>query len=272
MTKQPISMPSFNAVGAGQTATIDLPADGTYHALKITYGTATAGGATQVNMEAEITEVRIKVNNKVQRRFSAEELFDLNLRRGKAFVAGFLNIYFAEPWRRTVQGEDALAWGMADVDSFQIEIDIAAGAASPTLTGKRVWTPDTRPMGAIVKWRKQTVPVSATGIVNVTTLSKNDAFYALHAHSAVCDDVEVKIDLSERWKLTLAEAQDLDDDYGLAPVTGWFHVPFEFTNRAGDALLMRRADGSMVKDFQVDFNMNTATTFTLITETLGLRD
>lgn len=273
MTKRPISLPSFNAVAAGQTATIDLPADGTYHALMITYTTDTAGGSTQANMETELTEFRIKVNGKVQRRFSAEELFDLNAYHGEAFTTGKAPIFFAEQWRRTMQGEDVLAWGMADVDTFQIEIDIANNSSQVcTLSAKRLWTPDNRPMGQIVKWRKQTVPVTATGIVNVTTLNKNDAYYALHAHSAVCDDVEVKVDLEERWKLDLADSKLIDGFYGRAPVTGWFHVPFEFTNRASDALIMRRPDGSAVKDFQVDFNMNTATTFTLISETLGLRD
>jgi len=272
MTKRLIPLNGFNSVAAGQTATLTLPTRGTYHGLLLKYGTATVGGATQANMIAEITEVRLVVNDKVQRRFSATELFDLNVHRNITFATGFLPIYFAEPWRRTAQGEDALAWGMADVNTFQVEIDIAAGATSPTFTGKALWTSDQRPMGQIVKWRKHTIPVSATGIVNVTTLNKNDSYYGLHAHSANILDIKVTIDSTDHWTGDVTENDKLQSDMGLTPVAGWFHVDFDFTSRASDSLSMVNPAGGMVDEFQVDFNMSAATSFTLITETLGLRD
>lgn len=94
---------NFNAVAAGQTATLNLPATRIYHGVRLVYTTVTAGGATQANMEAELTEIRIKVNGKVQRRLSAAHIFALNAYRGKAFETGLLPIFFSEPWRRTVQ-------------------------------------------------------------------------------------------------------------------------------------------------------------------------
>jgi len=272
MTKKLLKMNGWNSVVAGSTASLDVATDGTYHGIMLEYGTATAGGPTQVNMEAEVTEVRLKVNEKVQRRFSAEELFDMNAHRNLVVSDGFLPIYFAEPWRRTAQGEDALAWGMGDVNNFQIEVDVAGGAASPVLSSKALWTPDKRPMGQIVKWRKHTVPVTATGIVNVTTLDKKDSYYGLHAHSADIDDVEVTVDREDQWQLTAAQNVKWQTDMGLAPIAGWFHVDFDVTGRASDSLRMMRPEGGAVNSYQVDFNMNAATSFTLLTETLGLRD
>jgi len=272
--KAPRSLPSFNSVAAGQTATLDLPVTGTYDTLILTYGTSTVGGPTQVNMEAELTEFRLKVNDKVQRRFTAEELFDINYHKGQGLPNdGEVTIHLAEPWRRSAQGEDVLGWGMGDVNSFQLEVDIASGATSPVLSGKCVRQKATRPMGPIVKWRKHSVPVTSTGIINVTTLGKKDPYVAMHAKSAVIDDVEIKVGEAEEWKGTDAESQRLQASYGRVPVTGWFHVPFDVSNRVNDTLKIGQdpANGQPLS-FQIDFNMNTATPFVLLTETLGLRD
>ena len=272
--KAPRSLPSFNSVAAGQTATLDVPVTGTYDTFMFTYSTSTAGGATQANMEAELLEWRFMVNDKVQRRFSTEELFDLNYHKGQGLPnAGEITIHLAEPWRRSAQGEDALAWGMGDVNSFQIQVDIASGATAPVLSGKCIRQKQTIPMGPIVKWRKYTVPVTTTGLVNVTTLNKNDQYVAIHAHSAVIDDVEVMIGEAEEWKATAAEAARLQASYGRVPVTGWFHVPFDVSNRVLDTLIVGKdPKNGQPLSFQVDFNMNTATSFTMLTETLGLRD
>ena len=54
--------------------------------------------------------------------------------------------------------------------------------------------------------------------------------------------------------------------------TNTFTVDFASTARAADALPMTSPLGARRKDFRVDFNMAAATTFTLITETLGPRD
>jgi len=272
MSKKIVSLPSFNAVAAGQTATIELPANGTYHQLLLTYTTDTVGNENQVNMEAELTEFRLKVNGKVQRVFSAAQIFAINAFKGFPFATGLVPIFFAEPWRRAVQGEDVLAWGMGDVDTFQLEVVIDAGAINPTLKAIAVKTNDSPPMGPIVKMRRFTIGVSAIGIRNVTQLPKFDSYYALHAFSAVIDDVEVKIDQEEVFKATLAQVAEVEGWYGRTQQAGLFTVDFDYTNRAADALSMVKAGGGRVSDFRVDYNMNTATTFTLLTETLGLRD
>jgi hypothetical protein len=267
-----ISTNSFNSVAAGQTATIDLPVGGlTYHQCRIRYGTGTAGGASQANMESEITAVRIKVDGKVQRRFSAVELFAINAFNGIAFQTGELPIFFSEPWRRSAQGEDALAWGTADIGTFQIEVDLAAGATAPTLEAYLEVERVSRPMGAIVKWRRYNVPVSAAGVVNVTTLPKIDAYYRLHAHTGNVSDVEILVDQLQRYKASAARNTAILQDYGKSPQAGWFHVAFDRTDRVADALAMRGAQRA-VSEYRIDFNMSAAGSFDLITETLGPRD
>jgi hypothetical protein len=271
MNRRLETLPGFNAVVAGGTATLELPANDTYMGLKIQYDRGGAP-ATQAQFGTDLTELRFRVNGKVQRRLSAAEILNLNTHKGKAFTAGILPIFFAEPHRRTVEGEDILGWGMADVQSFQLEIDIAAGATTPVLRAHAVKLPVRQPMGAIVKWRKFTTPVTAAGLVSVSTLPKSDAYYALHALTADITRVRILRDNVAEFEGPRALLHDLLADYGLVPITGWTHVAFDHTRRVHDALPMRHADGRPVQDYRAEFDMSVATTHTLITEVLGPRD
>ncbi len=281
LAKRPLVGNSFSAVGAGQTATVDLNANGTYDALFLHYQTGTAGGATKVNVEAEVQEIRLKVNGKVQRRFSATELNIINSSKGSRYATihgdasdvAVLPCFFAEPWRRASQGEDALAWGMADVDNFQLEIDIASGAVSPVLAVQSLWAPDKRTMGPIVKWKKYSVGVTTTGVREVTTFNKSDAYYALHCSTDDIDKIVVKLDQEIMFERTHRENGLLLAGYGGVQQSGWFNCRFDFDSRVTSVLGMTRADKvTPVSEFRVDFDMGAATSFNVISETLGLRD
>ena len=278
MPRNPITTTSFNAVAAGQTATLALPVGAiVYQGLNLVYGTSTAGGPNRANMEAEIDEIRLKLNGKVQRVMSAAQLFKINEVQGVAVRDGHLPIFLGEPWRRSSQGEDSLAWGMADINDFTIEVDIDAAASSPTLEARPVIERVSRPLGPIVKWRRFTVPVSAVGIVNVTTLPKLDAYLKLHAFSANINAVEVNVDQRQVWDLTKAQMDNLYADNGITLPSGLASLLFDYTGRVSDALPMFNRDGvggpaRQVSEFRVDFDMSAATAFDLITETLGPRD
>lgn len=267
-----VGLSSVKNVDAGGTATLTLPTSGTYHGIDLTYTTATVGGADQVNMEAEIEEIRVIVNDKVQRRMTMRQLIDINARKGQAFNPGFIEIFFGEPWRRTAQGEDALAWGMADVDTFHIEIDIAAGAVTPTLSAQKLWDSVTRPMGPIVKWRQSTVTVGATGHVDVTTWSKKDAYYGIHCDSTDILDVTISTDQTEKREFTKAQSDLLAGKFGRPAHADWLHIDFDMNNRASSVLTLQKPSGGEVDEFEVVFNMGAANSFTVVREVLGLRD
>lgn len=266
-------MPSFSTVSAGATATIDLPTTGMYHQVLLVYSTATAGGANQANMEAEITAIRIVVNGVVQRVMSAAQLFLINAYRGVGVTSGLLPIFFAPPFARAAQGEDSLAWGMADVDTFQIEVDVAAGATTPTLTAWAIKDEATVAMNAIVKWKRFTVNVTATGIVELTSLPKSDAYYTIHNFSADISDIEVTLDGKKWFETTLAVETEFAAQNGFTVQATHYPIDFMYRGRVSDALPMKNpgANGA-AKEFRIDYNMSAATSFTLLTETLGFRD
>jgi hypothetical protein len=265
-----ISVPSLSAVAAGQTATLDLPARDVYHGLIFTYTPgAVPAAANEATMKADLGNIRLKINGIVVREHTASQYLDILKFYQQEFEPGIFPIYFSEPWRTAAQGEDALSWGMQDVSNFQVEIDIASGATSPRLQAKAIIERVTRPLGAIKKFRRYTIPVTAAGVVNVTSLPKTDAYYTMHAFSANVADILVQTDGVERFRATAAEASHLYRRHELAPQSGMFHLAFDHTRRVADALSMMRGDGTPISDLRIDFNMTSAASFTLICETLG---
>lgn len=267
-----IQLPSFNGVAAGQTATLEIPTGGTYHGIQLTYTTTTGGGANQTNMEAELTAFRIKVNGNVQREFSFAQLVKMNAIHGVGFATGIVDIFFSQPWMRSPAGEDALAWGMADVSTFQLEIDIAAGAGAPTLSGLAVWENVARNMGSIVKWKRYSYTTSGAGVFTLTTLPKQDAYYGLHAFTNLITAAEVKVDQVQKFKATLAQATAYYARGGLAVPANLFPIVFNPTDRVVDLLDVRKPDGSMINELRFDLTASGGGTFTLLTETVGIRD
>ena len=140
-------------------------------------GTNTVAGAC-----SNITEIRVKLNGRVQRTFSGTQLRDLNIANGASFdCQGLPNtapgvsfpIFFAEPWRKDVVTQDALAWCSNTWTSLQIEVDLGA-AASPTLVANAVvdnFQPE-KPQG-ICKVIRQSFGASGVAF-DVVTLDKRD--------------------------------------------------------------------------------------------------
>jgi len=261
-------MPSPNSVGAGQTATFDLPTGAVkYHSLMFKYQESGAP-ANQANIETDLTEIRINVNGRTQRVFSAAQRNKINAFYGIPFSTGLLKEFFSEPWRRTPQGEDALGWGTDGLATLQVEVDIVAGATSPVLD---LWAEisDVREtMGIIKKMRRFQIGVTSVGDRQVQNLPRvGTSYYALHAFEGADGDitnVQVKTNNLIRFD---APSDIVNAVYGAESLTdqsGMFSVSFDRTRRVGDALSMAN-----VSDYLLTATMANATDFTIVTEEAG---
>jgi hypothetical protein len=286
-----VPLPSFSGVGAGQTAVVNVPFGNiTYHKLQLEFGCTNASYGNQANTESYVTGIRLKINGKTQRTMSAKQLNSINAYFGRSFQArgvgaallGYLEIFLSEPWRRTPQAEDALAWGTNNIASFTIEVDLAAGVTGPTLNGRAVVEYVSRPIGIISKWYAGQQPVTATGLVVNNTLNKNaGAFQQIHCFLTATTDVtsvDVKTDQIDRYNGTLYEIQEMLSSEGYVPQTNMMHIHFDCTGRLTDALPMNYLDakgkptGPQYGNFEIDFLMNAANPFTYLAAVLGNAD
>lgn len=273
-------MPPAPTVSAGNTAVFDIPPTYTFDKLHFAYAES-GTPANQATLEAGIDEVRVSVNRKVQRRMNADELLAMNATYGAAFQTGTMPIFFAEPWLRSELGEDLLSWGMADVESFQVEVDINSGATSPTLSLHAIKRRIEKAMGPIVKVKKFNVPVTATGDRTVSNLDKLDTYLAFHMTTANISNLRCVRDGDDVINAAPGILDDLYEDQGLVPQSAWTQWICNSDRRWSGGLEMVRPDPRApndrnrdirVQDLRLVTTMSSASTYDLITETLGPRE
>jgi hypothetical protein len=250
-------LPTFNGVASAQTATVDLPIGLLYHViwLKVGYDATNASKETAGTAANQIIgDIKVKINGKVQRTFSAKQLNAMNSANGSQFALKtsgtmgssgyreYIPIFFAEPWREDVREQVLSAWSVDGVRSFQIEVDIKT-ISSPIVAGFYEFEPATGTLGSIVKVVRQTFAVNGTAI-DLNTIDRRDFLQALHLFSTsdgkyvtklklTANSVEIQdlIDYLENRAINLSRG--LNPDTTAAPR---FDLVIDYDDRIGSAL------------------------------------
>lgn len=281
--KRIIPLTSISGVAAGGTATIVMPTNVRYHSITFQYGCANGGGPTEANCEAHLTQWRLNINSVTQRMVSTAHQFDINRTKGVTpdvgATAGYIPFFFSEPQRESTPMVEATAWGMRGVESFQIEVDIAAGATSPVLTGWAIVDDVQEPPMGIVKLRREIIQVAAIGDLSYKMNTENgDSYQGLYFFEGTAGDVN---NLRLEWDGV--KLFDLDENdvipfrkwAGSTTVSGCFHVPLDMNNPADAVPTVKRdASGGLIRvqEFNATLNMGAAANVTLYREVIGAPD
>ena len=274
MLKRIRQLPTASGVAASSTATFDLPLGIRYHAVYLLLGNA---GTPVWNNGTDVTEIRIKVDGRVQRRMTPAELDAINLINGTKYglqaTDTIIPIFFSEDWLRTIGGENALAWGTGGIASLQIEIDLGA-PATPTLSGRALVDDQTVaaeggsivpfPLGKIERWSKGNFDVTQTGDVHQTNLPKRGDYRGIHAFSANVAAVEVKVDNFTILDATKAFSDAVQVSRGKTPIAGRFDILFDIDNQISSFLATTKNDGRRIDELDVIWNMSSAASFDFI--------
>jgi hypothetical protein len=184
MEKSRLQLRVVKNVAASKTAVIEIPIGPRYHYIVLQHGYA-SGTNTIVAAATNISEIRVKVNNRVQRVFSGTQLRDLNLLNGTAYdCTGLPNtapgvsfpLFLAEPWRTDEVDQDALAWKSSAWENFQIEVDLST-ASTPTLVAYAITDDlqaDPKKDLGIVKVTRQNIACSGTKMDEVLDVPASD--------------------------------------------------------------------------------------------------
>jgi len=267
-----IKLPSVNTVGQGQTAQLVCPTTDVYHAIQFEIfinGVA----ATQAVIEANILRLRMKINGKTQREFKPSYLFKMQAEHNITVTDGYLTIWLGKPDSRDAQGEDALAWGTADVENFQIELDQATPIVGGITISASALVEDgaNRNIGVIEQWTTVTVPVSAIGAVDYNpNIEPLHSYYGMECFSADITAIEVKRDGVTKFDASPAQFNALYKDKGLIPQAGLTSVLWDHSRRVSDSMPVAFADGSKTRNFAVRFTMGAANSFEVLHRRLGV--
>lgn len=246
-------LPAINHVVPGRRATLDLPPGNRRYLnlmIALTMGEAAASALTDI-----LEWIVIKVDGREQRQILADQLEYLDEFNGEGYASfaydggtnlkqRFLHINFAEEWRRTADGEDALAWGTSGVKTLQVEFKIKSTfpAANLLFDGTmEVEYGDFR-LGAIRKVAQYAVPATSEGRFNLSKLPTNLPLYRVHLFSDKVKSVRVILNGNVVREVTKAEQIAKQTKRGLNPRADIFTIDFDGRQRVGDSLNVVNAD------------------------------
>lgn len=272
--KRFLPLPSPSTITTGATAVVQIPVGPRYHMIQVSFDNKASTLAA-----AEFSEMRLKINGKVQRVFTYAELQALNIRNGAQFGIieasggiGVFNIYLAEPWRKSNVTQDLLAWGTGNVDSFQLEIDLTAGQQLDALrclalVDNSIVNLDGRavqqPIGDIVKWFRTIVPAPATTVdINFGSLNNRDNFQMITFADASSYIASYKVIVDN---FVVREATKKENDamltaYGMTPIATALDIVFDADDIINNYLPMVGSNGQRVQDFRIQLTTTTALT------------
>lgn len=259
-------LPSFATVGAGQMATLMVPKGWTYRGLVLKYQTGGAN-ATEAQMKADLTAIRLKVNGNTRYEASAEQLIDIQTHfYGESVVAGMLFIPLSRKWLKTIEAQDNTAWGTSNVDTFSIEVDISGGAVTPSLVAHAEVDPVKNDLGIIVEGHTFHYNAAGAGTMEISDLPKSSGqLVGLHMKTTVVSALQLTVNAVEfiNSDIDVMNAIYQREPMRRAPVNGWVHLDPLALNRIGDAWPMA------VEDFRLKLTTTGAGTVDLFLETLS---
>lgn len=292
MIKRRIQLRNVQNVALSKTALIELPVGPRYHQVWLTHGFGGVGADTVAGAYANMLEIRIKVNGRVQRTMSGADLRALNILNGSSYdsasaerpttvvapaVAGGVNIpiFFAEPWRKSGADQDRLAWQSARWESFQIEVDLST-ATTPTLVAHAVVDdfvskPDVVPP-LICKWIRQSVGASGT-MFDISSLDRRDLLQQISikeptiANSKNIKSVVLRMDGMVLHEMTATANAALLINNGMTPVAARYDVVLDHDDLLSSAVLL---DGSRDLTLTIEAGDAMSGTATVYLQRLGV--
>lgn len=253
MTRSTKKMPTPMGIGAGQTASVNLPLGLTYNMLLIRCNAQIGGVATDLaagDWASVIGEIRLMVDGDARITIDAEDLVKLNQFYDETPQAGTLPLFLSRPWMRTIGGEDQTGYGTVGMATFTIEIDVKDGAVVNSLnvyakqSAPTVWGPHLR----VQKFMRNQ---GVTGEAEIADIPRGAyAMLAMHVNTDKIAGVEVHTD--QRLIIQSDKAVRLADYTiaGRVPQVGMTHIDFLTENRLAEALPMALQDFRLKLDFK----------------------
>lgn len=221
MTKILKKMPPVEGVVPGEKATEDLPIGPRYYKFEID-ATVKPDAGSVATVDDILGTIKLTVNGKTQREFTALELQALNVLNGAEFATKVFNItnpgnplangdtakfrlpiLLGEPFRKSYSAGEVMAWPTkwtngATLGTFQIEFSIP-DVTGYTLHDVKVYASIDSGLGSvdasgnpifnISKWYRETIIYTAAGERYVVTLPKRDQYQQMNFFTQTGDPI-----------------------------------------------------------------------------------
>lgn len=249
-------------VVTGGTATVNIPVDRRYHALKI-FVTAT-GIATA---ELIVSKVRLNVNGTYIRDLTPAQIHAISTLNGLTNDVLCLDLFLSEPWRASVAGEESTSWDMFGQTKFTAEISFISALTGLTCQVQASYdygrnTDAGKPFLAIVRQLSQTYNAPA-GSYDIVTIPVTFPIQRIHLQPAagVVSSVEVYRGSEKIHEGTVAQNTRFLADYGMVGAAFAFPIVFDFDQQISSPLVVQNQGDLLVRPV-----VGTAGSFNVLTE------
>lgn len=232
-------LPSANTVRRGAKATISMPTTGAYRSIDLLIKKAGVA-ATEAEIKKMIKNIKILVNAKCYFEASAKHIIDcFNRYRSLPFVAGILHIPLTDTKLKTIEAQERLRWGMNNVQTFELEIELADIEENDAVTiSGEAWIDNvTENLGTIREIHEFTYAAAVAGNFEVSDLPKfNGALDVMHIDcNSKIKGLEYKVDNVTHIEGDLDAYQELLKREGeRIPQAGYVHHDVCCLNRLAD--------------------------------------
>jgi hypothetical protein len=242
----------FSTVTPGKTSTLSIAPGVRVHKIVVKAFTANTDYAGHLSdFQGLIDGGRLKVNGKVQREFTQQDLDYIQGRNGNNYLSGlsadgktlFQPIFLAEPWRPNAASREAFAWGTGNIASLQLEIDVSSDAPDDfALSAEYVFdnAVDAKGnavgMGAIVKWFKTNVQMTGTSILIEDPVTARDPYQEIVFFDDTITAVNLKVDNTEVFDNNADENNTNMYNDGMEPDNGAFSLVFDHDDKLDSVL------------------------------------
>lgn len=134
MARKTTQVNGIQGVASGSAASVNMPLV-RYHQID---GFVTSNGVP-VDIETAIVLVTLKVNGTIIKQLTPKFIKQRALFFGYPAAVGQFTLFFTEPRRRGLLGDELTSWDLFDEKSFSIEIRLASGLVAPTLAMQATW-------------------------------------------------------------------------------------------------------------------------------------
>jgi hypothetical protein len=262
MTRPIKRMPTPGGLGAGQTASVNLPIGLTYNTLMLN---ATIAGVdvAVADWTNQIDEIRLMVNGDARITISAADLVVMNQYYGQELVAGVLPLFLSRPWMRTITGEDQTGYGtgayvngawMGRLDTFSLEFDLKAAS---TIDKVQIFAKQSvaTPFGPHLRIQRLQINQGVTGEAQIADIPRS-VYAAMAFHIGTSDIAEAEV-VTDQRKIYETNTAIRAADAAVSkrvPQAGFTHLDMMAENRLAEALAMNVQDFRLVLEFEATGN------------------
>lgn len=214
MFQIPQQLGSFDGLGWGQKARLDIDGGRTYHEILLESDTLTD--------PADILWVNVDLNGDRIVRLKGSDLVMLERYRKRYETTGVYVLYFSDLVNANIDSRNVSALVTFPSDQITLEVEVAAGAGAIDLKASAQVSGAQASRRFIPRKYRQNINAGQTTENEWTKMTRNRAVQRIHFEAAI-SRLEWKRDKLSVWERTSAQNLAMLKRMDRAPQTGFFH-------------------------------------------------